>query len=79
LHEKIYDEFLARLKQGYSQLKPGDPLAAGTLLGPVHSKDAVKEFEEGIAEIKKQGGALVVVLLLCGRVRMQESASGWWC
>lgn len=66
LHEKIYDEFLGRLKQGYSQLKPGDPLAPGTLLGPVHSMDSVKEFEEGIAEIKKQGGKIV-----CGGTRVE--------
>ena len=26
LHEKIYDEFLGRLKRAYAQLKPGDPL-----------------------------------------------------
>jgi aldehyde dehydrogenase family 7 protein A1 len=58
LHEKIYDEFLGRLKKGYAQLKPGDPLAAGTLLGPLHTPEAVKEFEEGIAEIKKQGGKI---------------------
>lgn len=58
LHEKIYDQFLAQLVKGYAQLKPGNPLEAGVLLGPLHTKGAVKEFEDGIAEIKKQGGKI---------------------
>jgi len=61
LHEKIYDTFLDKLKKAYGQLKPGDPLEKGTLLGPLHTRDAVKEFTDGIAEIKKQGGKV-----LCG-------------
>lgn len=56
LHEKIYDEFLGRLKRAYGQLKPGDPLLKGTLVGPLHTPAAVKEFEHGMAQILKQGG-----------------------
>ena len=28
-------------------------------MGPLHSKDSVKEYEDGIAEIKKQGGKIL--------------------
>jgi aldehyde dehydrogenase family 7 protein A1 len=30
------------------------------LLGPLHSKDAVRQFKEGIETIKKQGGKILV-------------------
>ena len=28
-------------------------------MGPLHTKDSVKEYEDGIAEIKKQGGKIL--------------------
>lgn len=39
-----------------SQIKPGNPLDAGTLLGPLHNEGGVQEYLEGLEEIKKQGG-----------------------
>lgn len=59
LHEAIYDKFVPALVNAYSQLKPGNPLTPGTLLGPLHTPSAVKEYEDGIAEIKKQGGKIL--------------------
>ena len=32
---------------------------AGTLLGPLHTKGAIKEYTDGLAEIKKQGGRVL--------------------
>jgi len=60
LHEKIYDRFVTALVDAYKHLKPGHPLTPGTLLGPLHTAAAVKEFEDGVAEIKKQGGKVLV-------------------
>jgi acyl-CoA reductase-like NAD-dependent aldehyde dehydrogenase len=34
-------------------------LFAGTLLGPLHTKAAVKEYTDGLAEILKQGGRIL--------------------
>ena len=31
----------------------------GTLLGPLHTKGAIKEYTDGLAEIKKQGGRVL--------------------
>jgi aldehyde dehydrogenase family 7 protein A1 len=59
LHEKIYDKFVASLVSAYGNLKPGNPLTPGTLLGPLHAESSVKEYEDGIAEIKKQGGKIL--------------------
>jgi aldehyde dehydrogenase family 7 protein A1 len=59
LHEKIYDKFVSSLVAAYKNLKPGNPLTEGTLLGPLHAESSVKEYEDGIAEIKKQGGKIL--------------------
>ncbi len=32
---------------------------AGTLLGPLHTKSAIKEYTEGLEEIQKQGGKIL--------------------
>lgn len=68
VHEKIYDKFVNALVSAYGHLKPGNPLEEGTLLGPVHNTAAVKEYEDGIAEIKKQGGKV-----LCGGSRIDKA------
>jgi aldehyde dehydrogenase family 7 protein A1 len=59
VHEKVYDEFVPKLVAAYKQLRPGNPLVEGTLLGPLHNTAAVSEFENGITEIKRQGGKIL--------------------
>jgi len=59
LHEKIYDEFLAKLIKAYEMIKVGDSFDSETLCGPLHSKSQIKEYLEGIEEIKKQGGKIL--------------------
>lgn len=62
IHEKVYDEVLKRLKQIYGQImnRVGDPLDNKTLLGPLHTKGSVAEYEETISEIKKLGGCIEI-------------------
>lgn len=45
--------------KAYHTIKIGDPLDTQNLMGPLHTKSAVKEFSEGITEIKKQGGKIL--------------------
>lgn len=59
LHEAIYDDMLERLVDAYRQVPAGDPLDAGTLLGPLHTAAARDRFVEGIEAIKRQGGQLL--------------------
>jgi aldehyde dehydrogenase family 7 protein A1 len=59
LHEKIYDEFVEKLTKAYATIKIGDPFDADTLCGPLHSKAQIKEYLEGLEEIKKQGGKII--------------------
>jgi acyl-CoA reductase-like NAD-dependent aldehyde dehydrogenase len=41
-------------------IKIGDSFDPETLCGPLHSKSQIKEYLEGIEEIKKQGGGAVL-------------------
>lgn len=58
LHEKVYDEVLARLKKAYGSLKIGDPLEAESLYGPLHSQVSVDLYLEAIEKAKKAGGTV---------------------
>jgi aldehyde dehydrogenase family 7 protein A1 len=52
LHEDIYDKFVNAFINAYkSAITIGDPLDPKTLMGPVHTKSAIKEYVEGLEEI----------------------------
>ena len=53
IHESIYDKFLPRVLSAYKNIPIGDPLDPTKLMGPLHTKSAVKEYTEGLVEIKK--------------------------
>jgi aldehyde dehydrogenase family 7 protein A1 len=59
LHESIYDNFVSRMVKVYATIKIGDPMAEGILMGPLHTKNAVKDYVNGLEEIKKQGGKIL--------------------
>lgn len=46
VHEDVADQFLAALTEGLRAFQPGDPLDAGTLLGPLISAAAVERYRE---------------------------------
>jgi len=45
--------------QAYKQVSIGDPLNTNTLMGPLHTPNACKDYEKGVAEVKKQGGKVL--------------------
>jgi len=59
LHKNIHDSFLPRLISAYKKVVIGDPLQQGTLMGPLHTRAAVKEYTDGIRDIKAQGGTIL--------------------
>jgi aldehyde dehydrogenase (NAD+) len=61
IHESIYDKLKNSLVHAYSQVRIGDPLDDGILMGPLIDKDAVKNYLNAIDKIKEQGGKV-----LCG-------------
>jgi aldehyde dehydrogenase (NAD+) len=59
LHESIADAFTRRLVSAYEQVRIGDPLEEGTLMGPLIDADAVQIYERAIATIREQGGEIL--------------------
>ncbi|KAJ3328764.1 Alpha-aminoadipic semialdehyde dehydrogenase [Blyttiomyces sp. JEL0837] len=59
LHEKIHDDFLARLQKAYGQVTIGDPLQDGVLCGPLHTKAAVEQYANAIKAVPQQGGKVL--------------------
>jgi aldehyde dehydrogenase (NAD+) len=56
---KIVDELTARLVKAYGQVKIGDPLDSGTLMGPLVDEDAVKTMMNVLDALPKQGGKVM--------------------
>ena len=59
IHEKLYEQFKKKIVEIYQKVKIGDPQAEGSLMGPLHTKAAIKEYNEGLVEILKQGGKIL--------------------
>ena len=58
VHESIYDELVPRLAKVYAGLSIGDPLADGTLVGPLIDAAAVANMEQALAQAKSEGGVV---------------------
>jgi aldehyde dehydrogenase (NAD+) len=59
VHEAVADKLIDRLVDAYQQVPIGDPLEAGTLMGPLVSQQAVKDMMAALEEAKEQGGTVV--------------------
>ena len=60
IHQSRYEDVKKRLKKAYQQLKIGDPLNQEYHVGPLIDKQAVKAYEDAIAQAKKEGGKVLV-------------------
>eukprot|EP01029_Cantina_marsupialis_P026454 TRINITY_DN712_c0_g1_i1.p1 TRINITY_DN712_c0_g1~~TRINITY_DN712_c0_g1_i1.p1 ORF type:complete len:528 (-),score=163.00 TRINITY_DN712_c0_g1_i1:537-2084(-) len=70
INENVYDEVVAKMLKAYENVTAkniGDPLADGTLIGPLHTEQAVEDYLNGLEEIKKQGGKI-----LCGGYKLDR-------
>ncbi|MCU7846096.1 MAG: aldehyde dehydrogenase family protein [Candidatus Thiodiazotropha sp. (ex Monitilora ramsayi)] len=59
VHASIHDELLSRLVRAYEQVRVGDPMQRGILMGPLISRDAVFRFEAAVEELKAAGGEVL--------------------
>ena len=59
VHEKLYDELAHRLTHAYEQVKIGDPLEPGTLMGPLIDGEAVLHFERAIEKLIARGARVL--------------------
>jgi aldehyde dehydrogenase (NAD+) len=59
VHHGIYDDLLQRLIRAYEQVRIGDPLEEGVLMGPLIDVDAVLAFKKAVSRARDEGGKLV--------------------
>ncbi len=56
VHADIYDTLVAKLKAAYASIPKGDPLAEGTLIGPLIDGQAFEGMEYALAAARAEGG-----------------------
>jgi aldehyde dehydrogenase (NAD+) len=69
-HEDVYDALVARLKRAYGSVAVGDPLAAGTLVGPLIDEAALAGMDAALTAAKGVGGVVT------GGERVEVGGSG---
>jgi len=65
VQEEIFDAVRDKLVKAYQQVTIGDPLADGTLMGPLTDENAVQDFMNAIEQARQSGGEV-----LCGGKRL---------
>ena len=70
VHGNIYDDLIDKVISAYKQVKIGDPLKKGTLMGPVVNEKAVSDHFAAIEKAVSMGGKV-----LCGGNRFSENGS----
>jgi L-aminoadipate-semialdehyde dehydrogenase len=60
-HQTIAAELERRLIHAYAQVRIGDPLASGTLMGPLIDPAAVERYQSAVSAVRAAGGEI-----LCG-------------
>ncbi|MCB1563053.1 MAG: aldehyde dehydrogenase family protein [Alphaproteobacteria bacterium] len=66
VHEDVYDVLLPRLSSAYEQIRIGNPLEEGTLIGPLIDEGAYEEMQTALKQARAQGGDVV-----CGGARLE--------
>ncbi len=59
VHADILETLLQRLTDAYQQVRLGDPLASGTLMGPLVTERAVRQMQAALPQAQGEGGATV--------------------
>jgi aldehyde dehydrogenase (NAD+) len=71
VHTSVLDEVLAGLTKAYASVRIGNPLAGGTLVGPLIDETAYTHMQQALAQAQQEGGQVV-----CGGVRVQVAGQG---
>ncbi len=56
VHDSIAETLLSRLQRAYSDVKIGNPLEPGTLVGPLIGENAFAAMQQALAEARAEGG-----------------------
>ena len=73
VHESVADELERRLLAAYEQVRIGDPMAEGTLCGPLITPGAIDDMMSALEKVRAAGGEV-----LCGgeRVTLDGALAG---
>ncbi len=59
VHESVCEDFISRLVAAYKQVRIGNPLEKGTLMGPLIHAGAVDAYRAALARVPQEGGEIV--------------------
>jgi len=59
MHKSIASQLTERIIAAYKQVKIGNPLEEGTLMGPLVTKAAVEDMMAALEKVKEQGGEVL--------------------
>ena len=59
VHESVYDTLVPKLKKAYEGIRIGDPLVAGTLVGPVIDEMSFNTMQKALDDARAEGGNVV--------------------
>ncbi len=60
VHKDIYDALVPKLAKAYGQIRIGNPLEDGVLIGPLIDEDAYKMMKTALDKATKAGGKILV-------------------
>ena len=58
VHDNVYGRLMPRLSQVYASVRVGNPLQAGTLVGPLIDRRAFESMQRALEEAREVGGIL---------------------
>ncbi|MBW1880188.1 MAG: aldehyde dehydrogenase family protein [Deltaproteobacteria bacterium] len=59
VHTDVFDTFRDRLIAAYEQIRIGNPLEEGTVMGPLVNKGAVRDMMNALPRITEEGGTIL--------------------
>ncbi len=60
VHQDVHDVLMPRLLKAYGQIRIGNPLLAGTLVGPLIDKAAFDGMQNALTQAKAEGGQVLI-------------------
>jgi aldehyde dehydrogenase (NAD+) len=58
VHESVYDQLVPRLVKAYGSVTIGNPLASGTLVGPLIDKGSYERMQKALDDARANGGTV---------------------
>jgi len=59
VHASRYDEVVTKLISAYKQIRIGNPLESGVLMGPLIDRTAVEAYRRALEDVKEAGGKIL--------------------